>query len=59
MSYYRVDVSVIEDEEHYVEAKSKKQAMKKIEKSVCGYVDRITAECVTKKEYDANKDDKN
>ncbi|MDD5589102.1 MAG: hypothetical protein PHP92_03560 [Candidatus Nanoarchaeia archaeon] len=57
MPYYRVDVTIIEDEEHYVKAKNKKQAIKKIETSCYGYVDRIDAEKITKEEYDGNKEE--
>ena len=53
MAYYRVDIEYMEQDEFYIKAKSKKEAVEKAKKdSYYGYIESISAEKITKKEYE-------
>lgn len=55
MAYYRVTGEIYDEVEEYVEAKSKKEAIKKAEQQCYEYFENVDVERITKEEYEEYK----
>ena len=55
MPYYRVNARIIEDIEEYVEAKSKKKAIEKVQEIEGSFIEDIDVEKISKEEYEDYK----
>lgn len=52
MPYYIVQGRFIEEVEEYVQAKSKKEAIEKVEEQNCDWLDDVSIELISKEDYE-------